>query len=310
MPPTSASGIFPTVKRKSLKSNKILTLTAPAKINLFLEVLGKRPDGYHELETVMQEIDLVDTLTLEEMGKGIELTCTQPDVPCDENNLVWKAIHTFQKDTGVKKGIKVHLEKRIPVAAGLGGGSSDAAATLRGINTLCNTGLNDSELMDMAARLGSDVPFFIKGGTALCKGRGEIVTALTVRRKFSYIILYPDIKVSTAKVYNNLKIDLTREKKDVNLVLSVLLSDAGNSLNNLLFNRLEAVALELYPELKDFKGLLEGCLHDGILLSGSGSAIYGCCDNQERAENAKEKLNEQGIEKAFAVSSMLPAALA
>ncbi|MEE9584002.1 MAG: 4-(cytidine 5'-diphospho)-2-C-methyl-D-erythritol kinase [Candidatus Brocadiales bacterium] len=284
---------------------KTITLTAPAKINLFLEVLGKRPDGYHELETVMQEIDLADTLRLEvtDRDQDIELTCTEPDIPCDQDNLVWKAARIFQKETGIKSGVRVHLIKRIPVAAGLGGGSSDAATVLKGLNTLCNTDLSETRLMDMAARLGSDVPFFVKGGTALCKGRGEIVTPLEVKHRFSYILLYPNIRVSTAKVYNNLKIDLTREKKDVNFIVKALLSDSADSLNISLFNRLEEVALELYPELRRFKGLLESYLSDGVLLSGSGSAIYGHCENQREANNIKEALGKRGIKKAFVVSN-------
>ncbi len=305
MPPTSASGTSPRETVKPLNPKKTITLTAPAKINLFLEVLGKRPDGYHELETVMQEIDLADTLRLEvtDRDQDIELTCTEPDIPCDQDNLVWKAARIFQKETGIKSGVRVHLIKRIPVAAGLGGGSSDAATVLKGLNTLCNTDLSETRLMDMAARLGSDVPFFVKGGTALCKGRGEIVTPLEVKHRFSYILLYPNIRVSTAKVYNNLKIDLTREKKDVNFIVKALLSDSADSLNISLFNRLEEVALELYPELRRFKGLLESYLSDGVLLSGSGSAIYGHCENQREANNIKEALGKRGIKKAFVVSN-------
>ncbi|MFQ5862175.1 MAG: 4-(cytidine 5'-diphospho)-2-C-methyl-D-erythritol kinase [Candidatus Brocadiales bacterium] len=289
---------------------KTISLTAPAKINLFLEVLGKRPDGYHELETVMQEIDLVDTLTLEEMDRGIELTCTGQDVPCDENNLVWKAVSIFQEETGVKKGVRIHLVKRVPVAAGLGGGSSDAAAVLRGLNILWNMGLSETRLMDMAAQLGSDVPFFIKGGTALCKGRGEIVTPLAVRHRFSYILLYPNIRVSTANVYKNLRIDLTRGKKDVNFTCNALLSDDIGSLNSSLFNRLEEVVFELYPELRKFRDLLESYLSNRVLLSGSGSAIYGHCENQREAEKIEEELGKRGIKKAFVVSNLLATASA
>ncbi|MFQ5957528.1 MAG: 4-(cytidine 5'-diphospho)-2-C-methyl-D-erythritol kinase [Candidatus Brocadiales bacterium] len=291
-----------------MNTKKTISLTAPAKINLFLEVLGKRPDGYHELETVMQEIDLADTLTLEEVDRGIELTCTEPDIPCDEDNLVWKAARIFKEETGVEKGIRIHLVKRIPVAAGLGGGSSNAATMLKGLNTLWDTGLSETILMDMAAQLGSDVPFFIKGGTALCKGRGEIVTPLAVRHRFSYVLLYPDIRVSTANVYNNLKIDLTRDKKDVNFLCKALLSDNVSALNSSLFNRLEEVALELYPELRKFMGLLESYLSNGVLLSGSGSAIYGRCENREEAKNVIEDLNKRGIKRAFVVSNLLPSA--
>lgn len=292
------------------KSNNSITVTAPAKINLFLEVLGKRPDGYHELETVMQEIDLADTLTLETTGGGMELTCSEPGVPCDESNLVWKAVRLFQEETGVRGGVKAHLVKRIPVAAGLGGGSSDAAAALKGLNILHAKGLSDATLMGMAAQIGSDVPFFIKGGTALCRGRGEAVTPLAVRHRFWYVLLYPDIKVSTAEVYNNLRIDLTTEKKDANLTYKALLSDSGKRLSLSLFNRLEEVALRLYPELQGFKDLLESNLSDGVMISGSGSAIFGHCENKDKGEKVRGKLQEQGVEKTFVVSNLWPSASA
>lgn len=291
-------------------SKKTISLHAPAKINLFLEVLGRRPDGYHELETVMQEVNLTDVLTLEETTGGIKLTCTNSDIPSNENNLVWKAACALQKEVGVEKGVRIHLEKRIPVAAGLGGGSSDAAATLKGLNTLWGTGLGEKRLMEIATQIGSDVPFFIRGGTALCTGRGEMVTPLPVRHKFYYIILYPEIMVSTAEIYNNLKIGLTMGKKDASLICKALLSDNSSILDCMLFNRLEEVAFELYPQLKGFKELLEGYISGRVLLSGSGSAIYGRCKRYNEAKDIKEELNRRGIKKAFIVSSILATASA
>src|SRR4030067_2793368 len=153
-----------------------LKIAAPAKINLFLEILGKRPDGYHELETVMQEISLFDYLSMEESDKDVLFSCSNPGLAAGEDNLVVKAVRLFQKESGISKGVKVFLDKKIPVGAGLGGGSSDAAATLAGLNKLWKTGYDETKMMSIAGKLGSDVAFFVLGKTALCKGRGEAVT--------------------------------------------------------------------------------------------------------------------------------------
>ncbi len=146
---------------KSNHNKNIISLKAPAKINLFLEILGKRDDGYHEIETIMQEIDLADNLQFEETQEGVELECNDKNIPLNQDNLVCKAANLILKECGIKKGVLINLEKNIPVGAGLGGGSSDAAATLKALNLLWKVGLNDGELMDFAAKLGSDIPFFI-----------------------------------------------------------------------------------------------------------------------------------------------------
>ena len=140
----------------------IINLKAPAKINLFLEILGKRDDGFHEIETIMQEIDLVDNLRFEEIEEGVRLECNNRIIPVNKDNLVCKAANLILKECGIKKGVLINLEKKIPVGAGLGGGSSDAAATLKALNSLWKTGLNETELIGLAAKLGSDVAFFIK----------------------------------------------------------------------------------------------------------------------------------------------------
>ncbi|OHB90970.1 MAG: 4-(cytidine 5'-diphospho)-2-C-methyl-D-erythritol kinase [Planctomycetes bacterium RIFCSPHIGHO2_12_FULL_52_36] len=284
---------------------KKLRLQSPAKINLFLEILGKRADGYYEIETVMQEIDLADTLEIEESGstagdKGIELHCTDTEIPCNEDNLVWKAARLFQEELGISRGLKIRLEKRIPVGAGLGGGSSDAATVLKGLDTLWQTGIGKERLMEMAARLGSDVPFFIQGGTALCSGRGERVgPPLTAGKDLYYTLLYPDIKIPTATIYRNLKIDLTKDRKDVSLLLTVLKSGDPKSLGQLLFNRLEVVAFGLYPKLQEIKTLLESYRPCGVLLSGSGSCIYSLFNTGREAEETRRELKRKGFDKVY-----------
>ncbi|HHT9152347.1 MAG TPA: 4-(cytidine 5'-diphospho)-2-C-methyl-D-erythritol kinase [Candidatus Hypogeohydataceae bacterium YC40] len=293
--------------------NKRLKLQAHAKINLFLEVLGKRQDGYHEIETVMQEIGLADTLEIEESGstagdKGIELTCTDPDLPSNEGNLVWKAAKLFQEELRINRGVRINLKKSIPVGAGLGGGSSDAATVLKGLDTLWRTGIGNERLMEMASRLGSDVPFFILGGTAVCRGRGERVNPLKVSsgyHDYYYTLLYPGIKISTAIVYNNLKIDLTKSCKDVNLLFAALETGNAASLGQLLFNRLEAVAFGLYPELQEIKTLLESYRPCGVLLSGSGSCIYGLYETRREAEETGLELKRKGFDKVYITQPLL-----
>ncbi len=309
-----------------------LLIKAPAKINLFLEIFGKRYDGYHEIETVMQEIDLVDDIVIEEKEEGIELTCTNPQippplchpersegshlrdssatpqndkqcVPAGKDNIVWKAAELMQRETGINRGAKIHLVKRIPMGAGLGGGSSDAAATLKGLNKLWKAGLNEVELMRLASRLGSDVPFFIKGSTAICRGRGEIVTPVPVNTYFSYVLLYPDIEISTASIYQNLKIDLTKAVKDVRFLLETLKDGNPESMGKLLYNRLEEVALRLYPDLRRIKEALRAYNFCGLLLSGSGSVIYGLCRRQSDAEGIKNQLVKRGLGQVFLVTN-------
>ncbi len=166
-----------------MNDKNIINMKAPAKINLFLEILGKRDDGFHEIETIMQEIDLVDKLQFEEIEEGVRLECSNRNVPVNEDNLVCKAAMLIQNECGIKKGVSISLEKNIPVGAGLGGGSSDAATTLKALNLLWDIGLNDEELMTFAGKLGSDIPFFIKGKTALCCGRGEKITPVESKNK-------------------------------------------------------------------------------------------------------------------------------
>ena len=191
--------LFRFVNKNNCEINRI-SLKAPAKINLFLEILGKRNDGYHEIETVMQEIDLVDNLQFEEIQEGVRLNCNDKNIPSDENNLVCKAANLILNECGIRKGVLISLEKNIPVGAGLGGGSSDAAATLKALNLLWKIGLNDAELMEFAAKLGSDIPFFIKGKTALCSGRGEKITPIEVKSEMNYLVIFPHIKIGERRV--------------------------------------------------------------------------------------------------------------
>ncbi len=282
-----------------------ISLKAPAKINLFLEILGKRDDGYHEIETVMQEIDLVDNLQFEEIQEGVRLKCNDKNIPSDENNLVCKAANLILNECGIKKGVLISLEKNIPVGAGLGGGSSDAATTLKALNLLWKIGLNDAELMHFAAKLGSDVPFFIKGKTSLCSGRGEKITPVEVKSEMNYLVIFPYINISTTMIYRNLKIDLTKKIIDVSFFLDALKHRKLADISKLLYNRLEEVIFATYPDLLDVKSALDHFDFCGLSVSGSGSAFFGLCKDKQQAEAIKSKIELSSIGNVFAVTNVI-----
>ncbi|MFN3531071.1 MAG: 4-(cytidine 5'-diphospho)-2-C-methyl-D-erythritol kinase [Candidatus Brocadia sp.] len=288
---------------KYWKEQGKIKIAAPAKINLFLEILGKRPDGYHEIETVMQQVSLCDYIYMENHNKDIKFTCSNPGLSVDEDNLVLKAVRLFQKESKVSRGVKIHLEKRIPIGAGLGGGSSDAVATLFGLNKVWDVGYDEKRLMSLAEKLGSDTPFFVSGNTAVCKGRGEVVTPYPLNVKYNYIIIYPRLEVSTATVYKNFKIVLTKNLKDVNLFLRSLSSGSPEKLGASLHNRLEEVVFRLYPGIEKIKKTLAMFDFCGILLSGSGSALYGLCNGERDSKEIEQRIKMLDIGDVFVVTN-------
>ncbi|MCF6156067.1 MAG: 4-(cytidine 5'-diphospho)-2-C-methyl-D-erythritol kinase [Candidatus Brocadia sp.] len=280
-----------------------IKIAAPAKINLFLEILGKRPDGYHEIETVMQEVSLCDYIYMENHDRDIEFVCSNPKLPIGEDNLVLKAVRLFQKESGIFRGVKIYLEKRIPVGAGLGGGSSDAVATLFGLNKIWKVEYNEKKLMSLAEKLGSDTPFFVPGSTAICRGRGEVVTPYPLNVKYNYIIIYPRFEVSTATIYKNFKIVLTKNLKDVNFLLQSLSSGSPEKLGACLHNRLEEVVFRLYPDIERIKKTLAKFDFCGILLSGSGSALYGLCKGERDSKEIERQIKMLDIGDVFVVTN-------
>ncbi|MGR3319195.1 MAG: 4-(cytidine 5'-diphospho)-2-C-methyl-D-erythritol kinase [Candidatus Anammoxibacter sp.] len=282
-----------------------MKLKAYAKINLFLEIIGKRNDGYHELVTVMQEVDIFDDLSFEEIEEDcISIVCSDPGIPTNNDNLIWKAAELFRNRFKIKNGVRIQLDKRIPVGAGLGGGSSDAAATFKGLNDLWHTVCDDIELMEMAGEIGSDIPFFIKGKTAVCRGRGEIVTPVSVNNDYVYVIVYPNLKIDTASIYKNLKLGLTKEMKDVNFFLKQLSKNDHVAVGSALFNRLDQTIYGLHPDLLKLKNILEGFNFCGVQVSGSGSALFGLCERRCDAEEIRKELNKQVSAKVYVVSNI------
>jgi 4-diphosphocytidyl-2-C-methyl-D-erythritol kinase len=263
-----------------------LLLRAPAKVNFRLDVLRKRQDGYHDLRTIMQRIDLCDELELSlKTEPGIELVCDGADIPADSSNLVWRAASEILKLSTLKTGLNIKLRKNIPVAAGLGGGSSDAASTLMGLNQLLETGLTDKELMAIGLGLGADIPFFIFKKPAVAEGVGEILTPLTEIPKLWLALVNPGIHVATSWAYRNL--NLTSEKVAVKLPF---LYKSPADVSEILSNDLEAVTIERNPVISVIKELLLSAGAGGALMSGSGSTVFGIFAEESAARMAIQSL--------------------
>jgi 4-diphosphocytidyl-2-C-methyl-D-erythritol kinase len=261
-----------------------LSLKAPAKINWFLRVLRKRDDGYHDIESLMQCVGLYDLLHFHRADK-IKIT-SDLDIPL-EDNLVYKAVSLIQKHTSCKKGVKITLKKIIPVSAGMGGGSSDAAYTLLGLNTFWRLGLGERELSSIGLEIGSDVPFFMNGPSAFVEGRGEKITPLQIYSSIIFLLVKPSVSVSTRWAYENAG-KLTKRTVDIKLFCQTLNNKDFTSLRNMLTNDLEWVVIKKYPVVNEIK---ERLLEKGAILSamsGSGPTVFGVFNSVETAKSASK----------------------
>jgi 4-diphosphocytidyl-2-C-methyl-D-erythritol kinase len=274
-----------------------LEILAPAKLNLFLEIRGKRPDGYHDVESLMVTVDLFDTLTIADDPSGrITLRCNDPTLPTGPDNLVVKAAERLKAATGSGRGARIDLKKAIPAQAGLAGGSSDAAATLEGLDRLWDLGTPWETLDDLAASIGSDVAFFRQGPCAVCRGRGEIVEPWPLLEPLHFVLVCPPVGVSTAAVYRNLT--PPDRPRPIDGVLEALEAGDIPALGRGLFNRLQPVAERLEPSLgaiRDALADLVGPSLDGHLMSGSGSAYFGLAGDRGAAEDAARRLGSLGL---------------
>jgi 4-diphosphocytidyl-2-C-methyl-D-erythritol kinase len=269
---------------------------SPCKVNLLLNILGRRPDGFHELETVMQPVALHDEISFERSGAGVKLTCSSPALPVDGQNLVHRAATAFLEAAGISEGVRIHLEKRIPLAAGLGGGSGNAATTLTGLNELFGGPLGREQLQSLAAKLGSDVPFFLQSGPALATGRGENITPLApfpALRGLVLVLVHPGFGISTAWAYKN----LARFPAALNgrpgraHELAGLLEGADPAAAAAgFYNSLEAPALEKFPVLALFQEFFRANGAVGALMSGSGSTTFALAPSEAVAEQMVERL--------------------
>ena len=278
---------------------------APAKLNLFFELISKRDDGYHNISTVMQTIDLFDELLLRRGETGVELESTGLDVPTEEGNLVWRAAKLFLRRFAPDIGVRIRLVKRIPLGAGLGGGSSDAAATLVGLDRLLDLGIDADEMRRIAATLGSDVPFFIEGGTALCEGRGEVVTPAKSGANLHFVLVRPPISVSTQEVYAHSKIGLTGPRREANILLSALERGDIGGIGEAVFNRLECVTSAILPSLLELKGIMAGLPFAGVCMTGSGSAFFGICRSRREVKGAVASLRDRRVGRVYSATGWL-----
>lgn len=263
-----------------------LNLKAPAKVNYLLDVIRRRPDGYHELRMVMQRINLCDeiSITLTD-SPTLAVTCGRNGVPDGPDNIAWKAARTMLDISGSKIGANISITKNIPVAAGLGGGSSDAASVLMGLNELLKLSLTDNRLMEIGVTLGADVPFFIFKKTALAEGIGDKLSAMPVMPKVWILVINPGVHVSTAWVYRSL--ELTNQK-----VLSTLpqFYRTAEDICSIFNNDLESVTIPAFPVIADIKKLMIQHGSTGSMMSGSGSTVFGIFSNKAEAENAAKQI--------------------
>ena len=271
---------------------KELTIKCPAKVNLSLDVTSRREDGYHNLEMIMQTVKLFDTLTVicEESGKPeITISSNLSYVPNDERNLCYKAAKLFFDATGLSAKVHIDANKKIPVGAGLGGGSSDAAGTLTVLNKLMGNPLTQDKLAAISKSIGADVPFFIYGGCMLAEGIGEILTPLPQLENITFLIAKPNFGVSTPWVYKNLVLDSTTPHPNTKAVIEAIKANDLAALAKHAGNTLELVTLKQYPEISRYKEIMakSGAVYS--LMSGSGSAVFGVYDDPEKAKKALDK---------------------
>lgn len=272
-----------------------MRLQAFAKINLGLDVLGKREDGYHEVRMIMQTIRMYDQLDMRKsVEPGIHLTTNKKYIPVDENNLVWRAAKLMMDTCGIMEAVSIHLHKVIPVAAGMAGGSSDAAATLVGMNRLFHCGLSKEKLMELGVQIGADVPYCVLRGTALAEGIGEKLTVLPPMPDCWILIGKPGISVSTKYVYTTLDLNTDTVHPDIDGMKKALEDGNLYGITERMGNVLQDVTIPAYPEVERIKEQMKALGAVNAMMSGSGPTVFGIFDNEEKAQEACQKLRESG----------------
>ncbi|QDU63753.1 4-diphosphocytidyl-2-C-methyl-D-erythritol kinase [Planctomycetes bacterium Pan216] len=277
-----------------------LVIKAPAKVNLHLEILGKRPDGYHELETLFLSVSLYDTLIFKQQPAEVSVRVRGSSLDGGRDNLVTRAIHLVRQEAGISHGISVELTKEIPAAAGLAGGSSDAAATLAGLNQWWNLGWSPERLAALGAQLGSDIPFFFHTPTAVARGRGEQVEPCRCKTPLDFVIVSPEEGLSTADVYR--RVVVPPKPVSIEPIRSALEQGDRREVGKLLFNRLEEASVPLCPAVAKIKHRVG---QDGIgqLMSGSGSSVFVLMDSPQAAERLGKQLIAERLGRIYVVQS-------
>ena len=275
---------------------KHISRKAYAKINIGLDVLRRREDGYHELKMIMQTVDICDDLVFEKMKENeIVIRTDREELPVDGSNLIYKAADLLFREKKIVEGVKITLTKRIPIAAGMAGGSSDAAATMRGLNELFGMGYSVQELQGLGVKLGADIPYCLVGGTMLSEGIGEILTPLPAPPDCFLVVAKPDINVSTAFVYGNLRADTLTYHPDIDGMVEALQTGNLKGITDRLGNVLETVTVKEYPVIEEIKVLLRNMGAENALMSGSGPSVFGIFTERETAEAAARAVEDNKL---------------
>jgi 4-diphosphocytidyl-2-C-methyl-D-erythritol kinase len=273
-----------------------IELPSPAKINLFLDVVKKRSDGYHDIITVFEKIDLCDNIRISESDEDIKISSNAPGLATDENNLAHRACSLLKKTYGISRSAKIHIEKRIPIAAGLGGGSSNAAAVLKGLNRLWNLNIKDSELCGLGKKIGADVPFFIFNSTfALGNGRGDEINPIESDLTMWHVIISPPEHVLTKEIYESPSLNLTGAGPDVKIMIRAIEKNDIGGIKKHLHNALEHIVTKKVTDISDAKDFVKKKGFDAIKVTGSGPAIFVITVERKEAEGLKNKLENSFV---------------
>lgn len=269
---------------------------AYAKVNLGLDVLRRRPDGYHEVKMIMQTVDIWDLLTFRKSSrKGISLTVDQEGIPAGEDNLIYRAADMIRKKYDISEGLEITLNKNIPVAAGMAGGSTDAAAVFHGLNELFGLHMTLCEMQQMGVKLGADIPYCIAGGTMLSEGIGEKLTALPAPPECMLVVAKPDLNVSTKFVYENLHVDQLKEHPDIDGMADALREGDLLGITERMANVLETVTIKAYPVIAKIKELMLAAGAENALMSGSGPTVFGIFKGRSKAAEAAGQIRKEGL---------------
>lgn len=277
-------------------------MKAYAKINLGLDVVRRLENGYHEVKMVMQTVGIYDELCFDRAESGIMITCDTGEIPTDENNLIYKAAKLMMEHYQIKEGVRIHLHKNIPIAAGMAGGSTDAAATMKGMNRLFDLGAGLKELMELGVAIGADVPYCILGGTALAEGIGEKLRALPSAPDCYLLVAKPDINVSTKYVYEHLDAEGISKHPDIDGMVQAIEQGSLQGIIERMDNVLESVTVKAYPIIETIKGRMKELGAVGSLMSGSGPTVFGIFLSEDRVAEAYEQLRAEGLAKQLFVT--------
>lgn len=275
--------------------DSIITRNAYAKINLGLDVVRRLPNGYHEVRMIMQNVGIYDVLTFAKTESGITLRVDHEELPVDGNNLICKAASLLLETAGVEGGVSITLEKHIPIAAGMAGGSTDAAAAFLGINELYEIGYSMEQLKALGVQIGADIPYCIQGGTALAEGIGELLSELPAPPQCHLVVAKPDINVSTMFVYENLRANELQEHPDITGMIEAIKEGSLKGITDRLGNVLETVTVPAYPVIQEIKDAMLKAGAENALMSGSGPTVFGIFKELAMAEQAAEEIRVSGL---------------